>query len=271
VYKTSLTSVIFSVGLALLASAAGLCVIAIPFLFKSLWPQIILGFYSWPLGACLALTGLMLGLQAISAVGWRVEVHPEGIARHRFGRLRSYHWNQMRTVQNHNDHARHGGKTYRWCSNYSVDFEDGKRMLFGGIFVPSLPGTEALGRTIEEATLPHLIAKAREAYSAGEELDFGRLKLSARGLAKRHAVLLGGPVNISFDWNEIKEIFFDRDGWFTVERKDKGWAICLSPGKLSNIHVLITLLDELKKLPGAGWVCRLSLPAGRPSPAVLEV
>src|SRR5262245_66354130 len=72
-----------------------------------------------------------------------------------------------------------------------------------------------LGRTIEEETASRLLPVAIEKIRQGETICFGRLSVNNLGIIKG---------NVTCPWSEIVGWSFDRDGWVTIERKEKPWS-----------------------------------------------
>jgi hypothetical protein len=237
-FARPLAAVVSSV--AVIALGGLLC--SIPVLVSSWFTVVVATVYCGLLGLVVGLAGLMFFLDAMMDLGATVLVYPEGLARCRFGRTSFYRWSQVRAVWNNSSHAHHGGKDHRLFMACTVVFEDDRRFVFGRHF----QALARLGQTIEEESCRALLPRVLAAYDAGETIEFGKLRLSVEGLHKG---------TVTQPWAEVTGISFDRDGWLAIGWKDREWKdwIGVSPNKVSNLHLLLNLLEEIRRRTGAAW------------------
>jgi hypothetical protein len=203
--------------------------------------------YCVPLGLLMTLAAAVALWQNFNCLFLKVWVFPEGFAWRRPVDRVFCKWQDVEVICNNSNHAHHGGRSHgRWLVEYSIRTARRRCLRFGH----QLDGAAELGRTIEEQAYPHMLSRSLAAYRAGDRLDFGRIKISDRGVWRFEHVIA---------WEEIVCAFVDADGWVTFERRDKPWPqwIGVSPNKVQNLQVLLGLLREL------------SVPTG-PRPAVRE-
>jgi hypothetical protein len=242
--------------LSLAFGALGIALWVVPWLIPSwLGALLVFLFCGAPWGLVFLLSALLFFLRSLSAIGLRVSVYPDGLARSRFGRMVYFRWNQVRTVRTNHpsnlsiDMPGRGilfflvfliARLFLFIS-YSIHLEDDRTFHIAG-----LRGLDRLGQTIERESCRSLLPGAVQRFQAGETLDFGVLRVSREGITKG---LHTQP------WGDVTSIFFDRDGYFTIGWKDQPWTNCIvvSPAKVLNLAVLLALMSEVKRLTGATW------------------
>lgn len=192
------------------------------------------------LGLGFGLSGLFSFLQALTSVGLRVTVHAEGLVQHRLGRASFWRWDQIRIVQSNFPYIPRGPGGTKWYHTCDLRLQNNKALTFC-----LLEGMEELVRWIEEETCRCQFPEALRAFLAGQTINFGRLQLSTRGIHKGTGTQ---------SWEEVTDIYFDQDGWFTVACEGKPWRmwIVVSPAKIANRRLLLTLLAEIRKPAQAG-------------------
>jgi hypothetical protein len=118
-------------------------------------------------------------LRARRIRGLRVLVFPTAIARMQAGAVEVVRWDEITTVS----------RAVLWEQDQQTLFDGGIRLaLTMGDgreceFDDALSGLKELRKLVEQHTLPHLLHEALDAYEAGQDVSFGVLSASRRGLA----------------------------------------------------------------------------------------
>ncbi len=97
-----------------------------------------------------------------------------------------------------------------------------------------LAGAEQLVSSIKARTYPRLLEEYRQAFNAGQPLDFGPLQLSRTGLRHGQQVL---------PWSEIESVTLERGRLHVHPRRGRGWRIAVR--RIPNAEVCLQLASHL--------------------------
>ena len=182
------------------------------------------------LGPLLLLAGIMLVVRAYRNLGLYVLVFPEGVVRVRRGDVQAFFWEEITKLWQKRN-AFNWAYAFHGALVFAVQRADG-----GGVsFDDSLPELRELGQILQRETLLHLLPKALDAYDAGHTVDFGKVRMSQRGL---------GQEADSLSWREVKSILLN-ESELTVFKKSKwGHWLHTSVSEVPNFHVLRALIEQ---------------------------
>ncbi len=116
---------------------------------------------------------------------------------------------------------------------YTLDMRDGDRIVLDG----NVSGIKAVGKHVREKVTPLVYDRLAEAFSRGENVDFGPIRLNlTQGLQDRYRL---------FPWGEIEQVGVGK-GYLIVEpRKGSGLRRTSLPmGAIPNVDVLLALVAE---------------------------
>lgn len=219
-------------GLLLIATAAGLAVLALP-----VWPQnrgLPWGVYALLASlfvAPLAAFGAARFVNAVRYLGLRVALDDEAIEVRSWFGVRRLEWASLREFWWNADGTYLGGRSAERAVYTLVG--DGRRIRLRGELIAE---GGLLGPTIEKYVSRALRPATEAALRRGEEVRFGPLTVTPRGL--RHA-------GKELTWGEIAE-FELRDGGRVVVRQRQGWSVWFGEwmSRLPNLALLFGLAGE---------------------------
>ena len=180
-------------------------------------------------GIVLIGSGVMLVVQAFRNRGLRVLVFPEGILRLQRGRAAAFWWEEIEQVWQ----KKSGGSHWFGRSSWSliVQTADGRRMSFDD----SLPRLQQLVQLVHRQSLALLWPRFLADYEAGKTLDFGKLRVSQRGLSHGKETLT---------WLDMQKAKV-QGSQLLIYRKGK-WTrfLTFTVSDIPNFHVLLALLEQ---------------------------
>ncbi len=189
--------------------------------------------HSWHivlLGPLAFVAGVRMIVRAYRNLGLRVVVFPEGVVRVRGDDVQAFFWEDIARVwQKKNSmtwaYALHGALVFQ------VQRTDGTEIVFDD----SLPGLNQLGGILLRETLPHLLPRALEAYDEGHALDFGKLRVSARGW---------GQSADSVSWQNVKSITLTETEITIVKKNKWGAWLHATVSDFPNFHVFRAVVQQ---------------------------
>jgi len=129
-------------------------------------------------------------------------------------------------------------------TEYTVRRDDGRVVRF----TRGVCGAGALAALIQQRITPRLLAEARAAFAADQEVSFGDVVIDADGL-RFSDVMSGQPQKVS--WNEVRRV--EADGMHIRVRKAgesrvarlAGGGAGIATRKVANVAVFLTLVAEI--------------------------
>jgi hypothetical protein len=230
--RLSVASFLFVVGVGLLALHVGKLVRGEDFAGAD--PAHAFGVATMPL-----IIGVMLGVLVYRNWGLRVLLYREGLVHWQGGKAHAFCWDEVAFVQQ----RKYEGTFLRYFLGkvvFTVQRSNGDNFRFDD----SLIGIEQLGAILTHETLPHLFAKARIAFQAGQYFAFPPLVVSNTEI--RYYVDLGGMVDDKVvPWEKVLRIEFEKGkvSFFTVD-SSSAWKT-FRVTDLPNFHLLPSLLGEV--------------------------
>jgi hypothetical protein len=182
-------------------------------------------------GIVLIGSGVMLLVRAFRDRGLRVVVFPEGLVRLHRGRALAFWWEEIDRVWQKEGGGSHGiGRVWRTHS-LTLQAADGRRMTFDD----SLPRLGQLSQIVRRETLPRLLHRVEADYEAGKTLDFGKLRISQRGLSQGKETL---------PWSELRQAKGDEDHLFIYKKGKWRFSLAFTGSEIPNFHVLLALIEQ---------------------------
>jgi hypothetical protein len=167
------------------------------------------------LGVVYVLPGGLWFISTLRKRGLRVLVLPDGLSYTRHGRTEIVRWDEVADVWQAISKIQYTF-TVRSCK---VRLEDGRKYTFNS----ALRNVAGLIATIQQEVTPRILARASDAYDAGETIPFGKLGVSKAGISRGKRTL---------PWDQVKRVTVDK-GVITV-RKQGGLL------KWTSVHVAET-------------------------------
>jgi hypothetical protein len=184
------------------------------------------------LGLALVLSGVMLVVRALRNRGLRVLVFPEGLVRVHRGEAQALCWEEIDQVLWQKSEGVHwAARAWRGGVTLSLQAADGRRMKFDD----SLPRLAQLAQIVRQQTLPFLWTKARTVYEAGHALDFGKLRISQRGLSNGKETL---------PWSLVQKVKSNGAELSIYKKGKRAHYFDFTLSDIPNFHVLQALLAQ---------------------------
>jgi hypothetical protein len=182
------------------------------------------------LGLALLLSGVMLLVRALRNRGLRVLVFPEGLVRVHRGEAQALCWEEIDQVLWQKSE---GGHWRAWIGGVTLSLQaaDGRRMKFDD----SLPRLAQLAQIVRQRTLSFLWPKALMVYEAGHTLDFGKLRISQRGLSNGKETL---------PWSLVQKVKSNATELSIYKKGKRGHYFDFTLSDIPNFHVLQALLAQ---------------------------
>lgn len=130
-----------------------------------------------------------------------VLVLPEGLSYTRHGRTEIIRWDEVAAVWQAITRVQHTF-TVRSCK---VQLDGGRKYTFNN----ALRNVPELIATIQQEVTPRILARASDAYHAGETIPFGKLGVSEAGISRGKRTL---------PWDQVKRVTVDK-GVITVRKQ----------------------------------------------------
>jgi hypothetical protein len=182
-------------------------------------------------GIFMLVGGVFLSLRAYRNWGLRVLIYEVGLVRLQRSQASAFFWDEVETVWQ----KKHKGSLAKFTQGklvYIVRRHNGEEFHFDD----SLPEIQRLGSIIKAQTLPHLLARTRDAFHAGRQLDFNKVRVSRDGI---------GNGTETIPWEMVQQIQFE-DERVTINRKGNWLAwFTGAASDIPNPHVFQNLLREL--------------------------
>jgi hypothetical protein len=189
------------------------------------------------LGIGLVVTGVMLVVRAYRNRGLRVLVFAEGLVRVRGEEAQTIFWDEVDTLWRRKTEG-HWEVIWKGSLSYILQRADGKAIKFDD----GIPRLADLGRILQRETFDYLWQRYFEAYEKGVSLDFGKLRLSQRGISTDTGKLA---------WGDVQEIKFD-ENQVAISKKSKWGSWFQSKvSEIPNYHVCKALLERALATRGA--------------------
>jgi len=188
------------------------------------------------IGIGLILAGIMLVVRGYRNRGLRVLVFPEGLIRMCRGAGQAMFWDEIETVWRRKTEG-HWEAIFKGSLTYAIQRADGKSIHFDD----AVPRLDELGKILKKQTFPHLWPRYLAAFDKGASIDFGKVRLSRRGLSTESGKL---------GWHEVQEIKFEENK-AAISKKGKwtAWFQC-SVSEIPNYHVFKALTERALALRG---------------------
>lgn len=203
---------------------------------------------SFIIGLILFVCGLIAPLLFLINRSQRVCVFAEGLVQVKGGTSEVVRWDQVESVLQAIVKV-----TYRVLyvipvarivrHSYTVRRTDGTRLVFRD----SLRGVEALGDRLSRETARYLFPKALATYHAGEQVAFGEVAISKRGIGRNGKLL---------SWTEYQGVEVVR-GVVKLQQRGKrsNWT-AVPVRKLPNLLVVLSLLETIAREQRQGQAAR---------------
>jgi hypothetical protein len=182
------------------------------------------------LGMGLVLTGVMLVVRAYRNRGLRVLVFAEGLVRVRGEEGQAMFWDEVDVLWRKKTEG-HWEVIWKGSLSYLVQGADRKALKFDD----AIPRLAELGRIIQRETFAHLWQRYFAAYEKGATLDFGKIRLSQRGISTDTGKLA---------WGDVQEVKFD-ENQVAVSKKGKWGSWFQSKvSEIPNYHVCKAIIER---------------------------
>ena len=182
------------------------------------------------LGIGLVITGIMLVVRAYRNRGLRVLVFAEGLVRVRGEEGQAIFWDEVETLWRRKTEG-HWEVIWKGSLSYILERADHKSIKFDD----AIPRLADLGRILQKETFAHLWQISFETYEKGSALDFGKIRLSQRGIATDTGKLA---------WLEVQEVKFD-ENQVVISKKGKWGSWFQSKvSEIPNYHVCKALIER---------------------------
>lgn len=174
-------------------------------------------------------TGVMLLVRAFRNRGLRVLLFPEGLVRVQRGNALAFWWEEIEQVWQKKSGGSHWIGHSWW--NLMVQAADGRRMTFDD----SLPRLPQLVQIVRRESLVFLWPRYLADFETGKILDFGKLRISQRGLSYGKETL---------PWANLQKAKV-QGAQLLIYKKGK-WTHSLSftVSDIPNFHVLLALMAQ---------------------------
>jgi hypothetical protein len=182
-------------------------------------------------GIVMLVGGILLALRAYRNWGVRVLVYEVGLVRLQHRTASAFFWDEVETVWQKKNKG-NWAKFTQGKLVYIVRRHSGEEFHFDD----SLPEIQRLGGIIQRETLPHLLARTRDAFHAGQTLVFNKLRVSRDGI---------GNTEETLPWEKVQQIQFE-DERVTINKKGN-WLVWFAgvASDIPNPHVFQSLLREI--------------------------
>jgi hypothetical protein len=194
---------------------------------KGEWPELLIAAVGLPLVAIGA--AVLIGRQRRRDLS--VRIFTDGFARTLAGQTDVVRWDDVAEVVQNVIQTYRGNVRTNTTHTYTVRLTDGRKFVFNS----QLDKIAGLGSTLQQKCTAVMLPRAREAYQAGERVDFGPLSVSHAGIAKGNATL---------PWEQFEEIDL-REGVLHIRKKGerRDWAFAMA-SKIPNLPVLMALANQ---------------------------
>ena len=152
-------------------------------------------------GLIYVLPGGLWFIRTVRKRDLRVLVLPDGLSYTRRGRTEIIRWDEVAAVWQAITRVQHTF-TVRSCK---VQLDDGRKYTFNN----ALRNVTQLIATIQQQVTPRILARASDAYAAGETVPFGKLGVSKAGISRGNRTL---------PWDQVKRVTVDK-GVITVRKQ----------------------------------------------------
>jgi hypothetical protein len=182
-------------------------------------------------GIVMLVGGVFLARRAYRNWGLRVLIYEVGLVRLQHRTASAFFWDEVETVWQKKNKG-NWAKFTQGKLVYIVHRQNGAELHFDD----SLPEIQRLGAIIQRETLPHLLARSRDAYHAGQKVDFNKLRISRDGISN-------GQETIT--WEQVQQIQIEEER-LTINKKGN-WLTWFAgvASDLPNPHVFQSLLREV--------------------------
>ena len=153
------------------------------------------------LGLIYVLPGGLWFISTVRKRDLRVLVLSDGLSYTRHGRTEIIRWDEVAAVWQAITRVQHTF-TVRSCK---AQLDDGRKYTFNN----ALRNVTDLIATIQREATPRILARASDAYDAGETIPFGKLGVSKAGLSRGNRTL---------PWDQVKRVTVDK-GVITVRKQ----------------------------------------------------
>ena len=153
------------------------------------------------LGLIYVLPGGLWFISTVRKRDLRVLILPDGLSYIRRGRTEIIRWDEVAAVWQAITRVQHTF-TVRSCK---MQLDDGRKYTFNN----ALRNVPELIATIQQQVTPRILARASEAYDAGETIPFGKLGVSKAGISRGKRTL---------PWDQVKRVTVDK-GVITVRKQ----------------------------------------------------
>lgn len=194
---------------------------------KGGWPDLLVALVGLPL----ALIGAVVLVRRQRRRDLCVQVFDDGFTRTLGGQTDVVRWDEVAEVWQNVTQSYRGNVRTNTTRIYTVRLTDGRKLVFNS----QLDKIAGLGSTLQQKCTAVMLPRAREAYQAGERVDFGPLSVSHAGIAKGNATL---------PWEQFEEIDL-REGVLHIRKKGerRDWAFAMA-SKIPNLPVLMALANQ---------------------------
>lgn len=153
------------------------------------------------MGLIYGVPGALWFISILRKRGLRVLVFPEGLAYTRRSRTEIIRWDEVAAVWQGITRVQHTF-TVRSCK---MQLDDGRKYTFNN----ALRNVTELIATVQQEVTPRILARASEAYDAGETIPFGKLGVSKAGISRGKQTL---------PWDQVRRVTVDK-GVITVRKQ----------------------------------------------------
>jgi len=179
------------------------------------------------MGLIYGVPGALWFISILRKRGLRVLVFPEGLAYTRRSRTEIIRWDEVAAVWQGITRVQYTF-TVRSCK---VQLDDGRKYTFNN----ALRNVTELIATIQQEVTPRILARASDAYDAGETIPFGKLGVSKAGISRGKQTL---------PWDQVKRVTVDK-GVITVRKQGSllKWA-SVPVAEMPNFFVFASLVGS---------------------------
>jgi hypothetical protein len=171
---------------------------------------------------------LLVFLPALESLGLNVAVHEKGVVVRQGSTVASFGWDDIEAIFHQIKQEGRIGQLH----HFTVRLRDGRNFSW----TPNLRDVAELGETVQREVADRLLPGARAACQAGEEVDFGRIKVSGQGILRDDGEIL--------PWADVAKVEVTPTAVRVLYTDD--WKIwCTVPrSRIPNPHVLLALLKD---------------------------
>lgn len=194
---------------------------------KGEWPELLIAAVGLPL----ALIGVVVLIGRQRRRDLCVRIFTDGFTRTLADQTDVVRWDEVAEIWQNVTQTYRGNVRTNTTHIYKVRLTDGRKFVFNGQ-VDKIAG---LGSALQQQCAAGMLPRAREAYQAGERVDFGPFSVSRAGIAKGRVTL---------PWEQVENVEL-RQGVLHIRKKGerRDWAFAMA-SKIPNLPVLMALANQ---------------------------